>query len=245
MPPGEPATVAGFRLSAPRTALGKASSRVHNGIRFGPATQTALRTGVPASSQVKTMILPSEAKITTDLLWRGAVLFAGLDIVLVSVLVWRVRPGTLRRLRGEVIATTALFWCGLWFWAVGYFWDPVYQYLFPAWSRWLIPFLQAALTVLVAALAWSLSGRLRVHPILSYCLLGGLWGMLSHLGAVALGIVDKPPLLQGTAPIAAIVVAIFEFTLYWCVILIGALVIRGGRRWVESHLRYPPLGLCG
>lgn len=190
------------------------------------------------------MILPPDVKITTDLLWRGALLFAGLDIILVSVLVWRVSPTTFRQLLGELIATTALFWCGLWFWAIGYFWDSVYQYVFPAWSRWLIPFFQAALTVLVAALAWHLSGRLRLHPVLSYCLMGGLWGMLSHVRAVALGIVDKPPLLQGAAPIAAIVVAIWEFALYWCVTIIGALLIRAGRQWAKSHLP-PPLGRCG
>jgi hypothetical protein len=33
----------------------------------------------------------------------------------------------------------------------------------------------------------------------SFRLLGGLWGMITHVWAVYLGIVDKPPMLQGVA----------------------------------------------
>jgi hypothetical protein len=43
--------------------------------------------------------------------------------------------------------------------------------------------------------------------------------MVTHVWAVHLGIVDKPPMLQGASPVAAVVFAVFEFTLYWCIIL--------------------------
>ncbi len=43
--------------------------------------------------------------------------------------------------------------------------------------------------------------------------------MTTHLWAVYRGIVDKPPLLQGVAPAAAVVVAVFEFMFYGCIIL--------------------------
>ena len=151
-----------------------------------------------------------------------------------SLLAWRVRPATFRQFRGELLITTAVFWCGLWLWAVGYFWDPVYHYVFPPWSRWLLPLFQAALTASVAALAWWISGRMRLHPVLSYCLAGGLWGMLSHLCAVQLGIVAKPPLLQGANPLAAAIIAIFEFMFYWCVIIIAALLVRTARHWAGT-----------
>jgi hypothetical protein len=43
--------------------------------------------------------------------------------------------------------------------------------------------------------------------------------MITHLFAVSIGIVSKPPVLQGAAPVSAVVFAIFEFMFYWCVIL--------------------------
>jgi hypothetical protein len=61
--------------------------------------------------------------------------------------------------------------------------------------------------------------RLPGHPVLSFCLLGGLWGMITHVWAVYLGILDKPPMLQGAGAAAAIVIAAFEFIFYWCIIL--------------------------
>jgi len=177
------------------------------------------------------MTLPPVVKISTELLWRGALLFASLDLILVSLLVWRVKPATFRQLKWELILVTAVFWGALWFWAVGYYWELVYQYLFPGWSRWYLPFFQAALTALAASLAWRLSWRMCINPVLAYCLLGGLWGFLTHLWAVHMGVVDKPPFLQGAAPISAVVIAIFEFIFYWCVIILLALLVRFARSY--------------
>ena len=54
--------------------------------------------------------------------------------------------------------------------------------------------------------------------------------MITHLFAVSLGIVSKPPALQGAAPVAAVVIAIFEFMFYWCVILSVAVFLYHGWR---------------
>ena len=55
--------------------------------------------------------------------------------------------------------------------------------------------------------------------MVAFCVFGSLWGMVTHVWAVYRGIVDNPPMLQGTSPVAAVVAAVFEFMLYWCIIL--------------------------
>jgi hypothetical protein len=182
------------------------------------------------------MMLPSDAKVTTEVLWQGILLFASLDVIFVPILIWQIKPAMFWRMRYELIVVTAVFWTCLWFWVIGSFWEAVYQHFFPQWSRWLIPFYQAGLTTLVAILALWLSARAPMHPILNYCLTGGLWGIVTHLWAVHLGIVEKPALLRGASPGAAVIIAFFEFILYWCVIIIMAVLFYISRRWLSRHL---------
>jgi hypothetical protein len=70
-----------------------------------------------------------------------------------------------------------------------------------------------------------LSLRISGKPVLTYCLLSGVLGSLTHIWAVYRGIVSKPPMLQGASPLAAIVFAFFEYIFYWCTILILATVL--------------------
>lgn len=166
-----------------------------------------------------------DTTITTEILLTGALLFAGMDAVFISLLVWRIRPALFRKLKCDILAATALFWTALWFTMVQVFWESVYRYVFPTWSRWYIPFFMALLTCLVSVLAWWLSRRMPGHPFLAFVIMAGLWGMLSHIHAVSLGIVSRPPMLQGASPVAAVIIAIFEFVFYWCIILLLAVLI--------------------
>jgi hypothetical protein len=100
-----------------------------------------------------------------------------------------------------------------------FFWEPVYQYVFPDWSRWFIPPVYALFFGLISLLFWWLALRLSGNPVLGFLLLGGLWGSLTHVWAISRGILDKPPMLQGASPWAAIVLPFFEFIFYWCIIL--------------------------
>jgi hypothetical protein len=176
------------------------------------------------------MDLPQDFRITTELLLQSALVFAILDLILAAILVWRIKPQTFRQLKWELLAVTALFWCGLWFWVIVNFWETVYRLVFPGWAHWLMPFFQAALTTVVAALAWRLSLRFRAHPLIAYLLFGGLWGMVSHLWAVSRGIVDRPSMLQGASPVSAVIIAIFEFIFYWCIICAAAALIHDARK---------------
>lgn len=177
------------------------------------------------------MSLPPDFKITSGMLWLGALILALIDVGFVPLLAWRVQRSTLRRLKWTLVATTGLFFCGLWVWALENYWDTVYSYLFPEWARWLIPPAYGLLFAAVGLLFWWLALRSPGNPVANFCLLGGLWGIITHAWAVQRGIVSKPPLLHAVQPAAALVVAAFEFIFYWCIILSLAYVLRRGWEW--------------
>ncbi len=184
--------------------------------------------------------MDSDIKITTELLYKGALVFALMDAIYVPLLAWRVNREAFRKLKGPLVVAAALVWFGIWAWAIGNFWETVYSYVFPApIGKW-IP----ALAFVVAGAAvlglWAIALRLRGNPILIYCLLGGALGSLTHLWAVYRGIVTRPPMLQGASPLAAVIIAFFEYMFYWCTILVLAKIIDWVRtRWItvtSKHL---------
>jgi hypothetical protein len=173
-------------------------------------------------------MLPPGSKITTEMLWSGTLIFAVIDAVFVPILAWRIKPAIFCRSKWTLSITTAIFWSTIWTWVLVNFWDSVYHYVFPTWARWLIPPTYGVLFAGISLLFWWLALRLRGNAVVNFCLLGGLWGMITHLIAVYLGIVNKPPVLQGAAPAAAVIIAIFEFMFYWCVILSVAVFLYRG-----------------
>jgi hypothetical protein len=180
------------------------------------------------------MTLSPDFKVTTEMLWQGTLIFAILDAGLVPLLTWRVDSARLRQLRWALVATTGVFWGTLWAWVLSNFWDSVYSYIFLDWMRWLIPSTYGLLFAAVGLVMWWLALRFPGNPVVSFCLLGGLWGMITHVWAVYLGIVDKPPMLQGVAAAAAVVVAVFEYVFYWCIILSIASVLQQGWQWLRE-----------
>jgi hypothetical protein len=180
------------------------------------------------------MPLPPDFKVTSEMLWQGTLILALIDAGFVPLLAWRINPARFRQLKWALVATTAIFWSALWTWALANFWDSVHRYLFPDWARWLIPPVYGLLFAGVGLLFWWLTLRCSGNAVVGFCLLGGLWGMITHMWAVYLGIVAKPPMLQGVDPVAAVVVAVFEFMFYWCIILSVALLLQRGRQWLRA-----------
>jgi hypothetical protein len=80
---------------------------------------------------------------------------------------------------------------------------------------------------------WALALRSKWNPVLTFCLLGGALGSLTHVWAVRRGVLTKPPMLQGASPFAAVIFAFFEYIFYWCTILVFAKMIA----WIEARLR--------
>jgi hypothetical protein len=173
-------------------------------------------------------MLPPGAKITTDVLWLGTLIFAVLDALVVAILAWRIKRGTFRRIQWVLGITSFLFWSALWAWGLATFWESIYRYVFPAWAHWMIPPVFGLLYAGISLLLRWLALRWRGNAVVNFCLLGGLWGLITHLIAVSIGIVTKPPALQGAAPAAAVIFAIFEFMFYWCVILSLAVFMQHG-----------------
>ena len=173
------------------------------------------------------MTLPPDLRVTTNVLWRGALFFALIDAVFVSVLAWRITPERFRQLKWTIVVTTGVVWGIIWLLMAGFAWEPVYHYVFPEWARWLIPPTYGLAFAAVGWLFHRLALRLPGHPVINLCLLGGLWGMVTHIWAIYRGILDKPPMLQGASPVAAAVMPIFEFVCYWCIILSVSSLVRG------------------
>jgi hypothetical protein len=177
------------------------------------------------------MISP-DLKVTTEVLWRGAAIFAVIDIVFVAILTRQIKAESFRMLKWPLVVTTGFFWFVLLLILMsGIFWPPVYHYVFPAWARWYIPPVYMLLFAASGWFFWWLATRFPGYPIINWCLLGGLWGMITHSWGVYRGLIDKVPMLQGASPIAVVIMPIFEFAFYYCVILtIAALYHRCKRK---------------
>jgi hypothetical protein len=158
-------------------------------------------------------------KVTSEILWRAAVLFGLVDIVLVTYYARFIEPAVFRQMKLQVTLVTGILWFLIWLVMVIFFWDPVYHYVFPSWSRWILPLFFGIGFALIGLLFWWIALQFRGNPVLSFCLLGGLWGMTTHVWAIHRGILEKPPLLQAASPVAGSVMPVFEFIFYWCVIL--------------------------
>jgi hypothetical protein len=166
------------------------------------------------------MNIPGDLKVTTEILYKGALIFALIDIFYVIILFRLVKTGELVKLKWSLVTVIAIFFCFL----LGFimsvlFWDSVYSYVFPVWARWIIPPCYGLLFSVAGLLFWWIAVRFQRISVLVFCLLGGTWGVLTHILAIERGILDKPPMLQGSSPAAALTIAAFEFIFYWCVCL--------------------------
>lgn len=144
-----------------------------------------------------------------------------------------VRFASLRKVQWLIAGTTAGFFAVLWAVVVSFlFWQPVYHYLFPEWSRWLLPLVYGLGFGAAGFLSWSLALRLRGSAVVNFCALLGLWGAVGHVWAVHRGLTEKSPMLRGASPEAAIVFSAFEFVFYAGIILVIAqLLNRLWQRW--------------
>jgi hypothetical protein len=166
------------------------------------------------------MTYTTEIKVTTEILLKGALFFALIDIIFVTLLTKLIKPADFQKMKWKLVAIMSVFFFALFGILVStVFWDSVYSYVFPTWSRWIIPPIYGLLFASYGLLVWWLSFRLRTNVILNFCLFGGTWGIITHLLAIYRGILEKPPMLQGANPTAAVVIAAFEFIFYWCVCL--------------------------
>jgi hypothetical protein len=166
------------------------------------------------------MAITGNVTVTTELLWKGTLVFALADLIFVSILVRIIKPDELIKMKWRLVIVMAFFFCALFGVVVSImFWDSVYSYVFPTWFRWIVPPLYGSLFSIAGLLFWWISTRSGSFPVLLFCLFGGLWGVITHILAIQRGMLEKPPMLNGAGHAAALAIAAFEFIFYWCVCL--------------------------
>jgi hypothetical protein len=176
------------------------------------------------------MVITDDIKVTTDILWKGAIFFVLIDIVLIVILYKLIKPSDLFKMKWRLVILMALFFCMLFGSIVSIvFWDSVYSYVFPSWMRWIIPPVYGVVFALIGLFFWWLAFRLPSNPVVNFCILGGFWGLTTHIFAILRGILVKPPMLQGASSISALTIATFEFIFYWSICL--------GFTYLFEHLR--------
>jgi hypothetical protein len=165
--------------------------------------------------------------LTSTLMWRGTLIAAILDALLLSIVVRLAPPATFRKLKWSAPVVTAVVYAGLWAWVLwGSFWDLVYGYLFHPSARWLGPPAYGLLFGLAAAGFWRLALRLPGNPVVTFCVLGGLASLPGHLFAIyGRHMFELVPMLRGVSPLSALVFGIFEFIFYWSVITLIAVMV--------------------
>ena len=184
------------------------------------------------------MILLTEIKATTEILLKGAFLFALMDALLLVILTRFIKYSDFLRIKWRLVIFMAVFFSVLFGLIASYiFWDSVYCYVFPAWSRWVISPAYGLLFAAVGLFVWEASIRLRNNAVLSFCLFGGLWGMITHIWAIYRGLLDKPPMLKGASPLAVVIIAIFEFIFYWCICLGFTFLLRRAEKRFRSLIK--------
>jgi hypothetical protein len=176
-----------------------------------------------------------EARVTTELLLRAALVTAGLDAVLL-LLVARVTPVTFFRLKWRLAGSAAFVYALLWgLLASVLYWEDVYRHVFPPALRPWLPLVYGAGFGLVALLFWTLASRAGRRPAVWFCLLGGLVSIPGHAWGMSRGLM-RVPLLAQASPWAALLFGFFEFVVYFAVIvgLARLSLALPGRRDVDS-----------
>ncbi len=113
-----------------------------------------------------------------------------------------------------------------------YFCDLVYQAIFPAWFRWLLPVGYGLLFGLLALVFWRVSQLAARGQALWFILLGGLVSLVGHGIGINRGLLRVPMLAEASA-VSALVFGVFEFIFYWCAIV--GLSIAGRRIALLLH----------
>lgn len=131
-----------------------------------------------------------------------------------------------------LVITGGVFYLLVWTSVLLWGWDWFYAYIFPPWGRYLLPAIfGVGYALLALGMGW-LCLKLPGNPAVTWCVLGGVEGLLSHIYAIyGLGAASKPPIMQGVNQFSVLVFAIFEKAFYWSLILLASRLIW----WISKH----------
>lgn len=165
--------------------------------------------------------MPLDAHLTTPIVLICTIILVSLDAILIFM-AWRtIRREQFEHMRWLLAIAGGIFFLLVWTSVMLWAWDWFYSFIFPAWGRYLLPLIFWIGYSLIALVMVWLSLKLPGKPAVTWCILGGVEGLLSHLYAIfGLGAASKPPIMQGTDPFAILIFAVFELAFYWSIILL-------------------------
>jgi hypothetical protein len=159
-------------------------------------------------------------------MYENTIPFILIALLVAGLLVWRIKPEEFRQLVWYHLAlAAALFWGALALALVLYSWGYFYSYFTPGFFRWLAPLAALLIYPLWSLLMRWIAVRLPLHPLLGFCLLGGLQGIFEHGVAMQRFNLLEVPLLAGSSPWAVYLLAFFEYAVYWGLVACLAVLI--------------------
>jgi hypothetical protein len=169
------------------------------------------------------------AHLTNPLIWTCTSILVTLDVILILLARFLVSREQFRQIRWVLVIISGIFFLLVWISVLWWGWDWFYKYIFPGWARYLLPLLFGIGYGLLALVMGWLSLRLPGRPAVTWCILGGVEGLLSHIYAIYwVGAASKPPIMQGTDPLVVLIFAVFEKAFYWSLILLASRFIGKG-----------------
>jgi hypothetical protein len=180
--------------------------------------------------------------LTTPLVWMCTGILLVLDVALILFARRFISRQDFQATRWVLPISAGSFFFLVWTSVLIWGWDWFYSYIFPDGIRYLLPALfGVGYTALALAVVW-LSLKLPGNPAVTWCLLGGLEGLLSHIYAIyGLGAASKPPIMQGSDPFSVLIFAVFEKAFYWSLVLLVVWWIR--RVIIHRRLPKPAFGI--
>jgi hypothetical protein len=178
----------------------------------------------------------TDLQLTTPIFWQVALGVACMDALLI-LSIWRFLPtNPFARSSRWLMLISFLFFTALWSSVLTWGWDWFYRYIFPPWMHSTGLAWGALYTAIGFGMGW-LSRRLPGRPAVTFCWLGGVEGLLTHLWAIyGLGAVSNPPIMHGVDPFAVLIFAVFEKAFYWMLILLLAVGAAHGSDFVRRAI---------
>ena len=183
------------------------------------------------------MVVLETGPLTSVLMWRVMLIAVLIDAPLLILVARLVSFDLFVRLKWYLAGAALLIYGVLWgaFGSV-YFWDTAYKAIFPAWSRWLLPFGFGLLYGALALAFWRVCILTSRWQVVWFILLGGVMSLVGHGIGISLGLFQVP-LLAETSILSALAFGVFEFIFYWCAIVGLSVTVRWlGLRSRQLHV---------
>jgi hypothetical protein len=183
--------------------------------------------------------MPDAVQLTSDIFWESAAIAALIDAGLLLLIARLIRPERFFQIRLPVIVSAGIFWGVLGVVVVRSNWVGYYQYFYPQWmGTWGIYLFGPSIGMVLAIVFYWIVSRFRGHPVPVFFTLVGIEAFLEHLmGIYSFRIMDIPS-FRGVNPLSVLVFSVPEYILYWCVILLLAILVYVGIR-AASRNRVP------